>query len=151
MTNLYSLDTRAKLDAYGSKVLLVTENIQVSPVTGKDRAVALFHFNADFLNKSLTLVVGVYELDKNGEPINSKSLKPYEEMIIATNNVEVDVQTPGLDVVTEDDKVEGGIYMGEYDAYVYYTKNNDIRLWALFESIIKRSKTLGNHMEKEVI
>jgi hypothetical protein len=144
MINLYSLDTREKLDAYGQEALLVTEDISVSETTGNSRAITLFHFNADFLNKSLTLVVGVYELDANGEPINSKSLKPYEEMIVATNNVEVDVQTPGLDVVTEDDKVEGGIYMGEYDAYVYFTKNNDVRIWTLFESIIKRSKTLGN-------
>ncbi len=143
--NLYNFDTRAKLNAYGQEVLLVTEDISVSEVTGNNRAIALFHFNADFLAKSLTLVVGVYELDENGEPINSKSLKPYEESIVATNALEVDVEAEGFPIVTEDDKVEGGKYMGEYDAYVYYTKNSDIRLWDLFTSIIKRSKTLGNH------
>ena len=142
--NLYNFDTREKLDAYGQAVLLVTEDISVSEVTGNNRAIALFHFNADFLSKSLTLVVGVYELDAEGEPINSKSLKPYEEMIVATNALEVDLQTPGLDVITEEEKVPGGMYMGEYDAYIYFTKNNDIKLWDLFESIIKRSKTLGN-------
>lgn len=141
--NLYNFDTRAKLDEYGQKVLLVTDGIKKSEVTGNDRAIALFHFNADFLNKTLTLVVGVYELNEEGEPINSKSLKPYEEMIVATNGLEVDVQTPGLDVVTEEDKVEGGIYMGEYDAYIYITKNNPIELWTLFESIIKRSSKIN--------
>lgn len=144
MINLYNLDTKEKLDAYGQEALLVTEDISVSETTGNSRAIALFHFNADFLNKSLTLVVGVYELDANGEPINSKSLKPYEELIVATNDTEVDTQTPGLELITEEDKVEGGIYMGEYDAYVHFTKNNDVRIWDLFESIIKRSKTLGN-------
>ena len=144
MINLYSLDTKEKLDAYGQEALLVTEDISVSETTGNSRAIALFHFNADFLNKSLTLVVGVYEVDANGEPINSKSLKPYEETIIATNAVEVDIQTPEFVIVTEEDKVEGGTYMGEYDAYVHFTKNNDIRIWTLFESIIQRSKTLGN-------
>jgi hypothetical protein len=143
MTNLYSLDTREKLDDYGSKVLLVTEDIQVSPVTGKDRAVALFHFNANFQQQSITLVVGVYELDAQGEPIISQSLKPYEESIVATNGYMVDMQTPGLDVVKPEDMVEGGIYMGEYDAYIYITKNNPIQLWQLFESIIKRSTKIN--------
>ncbi len=143
MTNLYSLDTREKLDAYGSKVLLVTEDIQVSPVTGKDRAVALFHFNANFQQQSITLVVGVYELDAQGEPIISQSLKPYEESIVATNGYMVDMQTEGLEVVAQEDMVEGGVYMGEYDAYIYITKNNPIQLWQLFESIIKRSKKIN--------
>jgi hypothetical protein len=143
MTNLYSLDTRAKLNAYGSKVLLVTEDIEVSSVTGKDRAVALFHFNANFQQESITLVVGVYELDTQGEPIISQSLKPYEESIVATNGYMVDMQTEGLEVVAQEDMVEGGVYMGEYDAYIYITKNNPIQLWQLFESIIKRSKKIN--------
>jgi hypothetical protein len=144
MTNLYSLDTREKLDAYGSKVLLVTEDIDVSSVTGKNRAVALFHFNANFQQESITLVVGVYELDAQGEPIISQSLKPYEESIVATNGKQVDMQTPGLEIILEEDKVEGGIYMGEYDAYIYITKNNPIELWTLFESIIKRSSKINS-------
>ena len=141
--NLYSLDTRAKLDAYGQKVLLVTEDIQPSAVTGNDRAVALFHFNSNFLQESITLVVGVYELDENGEPINTKSLKPYEDTITATNEYVVDITDPELNVVDPEDMVEGVEYMGEYDAYIYITKNNPIQLWTLFESIIKKSKKIN--------
>jgi hypothetical protein len=141
--NLYNLDTRAKLDTYGQEVLLVTEDIQPSATTGKDRAVALFHFNSNFLQKSITLVVGVYELDENGEPINSKSLKPYEDTITATNEYMVDITDPELNIVDPEDMIEGVEYMGEYDAYIKYTKENSIQLWTLFESIIKRSKKIN--------
>jgi hypothetical protein len=141
--NLYNLDTRAKLDTYGQEVLLVTEDIQPSATTGKDRAVALFHFNSNFLQKSITLVVGVYELDENGEPINSKSLKPYEDTITATNEYMVDITDPELNIVDPEDMVEGIEYMGEYDAYIKYTKENSIQLWTLFKSIIKRSKKIN--------
>ena len=140
---LYSLDTRAKLDTYGQEVLLVTEDIQPSATTGKDRAVALFHFNSNFLQKTISLIVGVYELDENGEPINSKSLKPYEDIITATNEYMVDITDPDLNIIAPEDMVEGVNYMGEYDAYIYITKNNPIELWTLFESIIKRSKKIN--------
>ena len=141
--NLYNFDTREKLDAYGQAILVVTENIQKSSVTGNDRAVALFHFNADFLSKTITLVVGVYELNSNGEPIISKSLNPYEEMIVATNGKEVDMNSETLEVVKPDDKEENGFYMGEFDAYIFLTKNKEIKLWDLFKSIIVRSSTIN--------
>jgi hypothetical protein len=146
MPNLYSLNTRERLDAYGSKVLLVTEGIDPSPVTGNDRAVALFHFLANFLDESITLVVGVYELDSNGEPIISKSLVPYEDSLIATNTYIVDTYTPGLDIIAPEDMLEDqpeGRYMGEYDAYLKLTKENSIELWPLFESIIKKSSKIN--------
>jgi hypothetical protein len=91
-------------------------------------------------------VVGVYELDSNGEPINSKSLKPYEDTITATNSYIVDTYTPDLDIVSPEDILPDqpeGRYIGEFDAYVYYTKNNDIRLWTLFESIIKKNSKIN--------
>jgi hypothetical protein len=146
MPNLYSLDTREKLDAYGSKVLLVTEGIDPSLVTGNDRAVALFHFLANFLDESITLIVGVYELDANGEPIISKSLVPYEDSLVATNTYIVDTYTPGLDIIAPEDMLEDqpeGRYMGEYDAYLKLTKENSIELWPLFESIIKKSSKIN--------
>ena len=146
MSNLYSLDTREKLDTYGNKILLVTEGIDPSSVTGNDRAVALFHFLVNFLDESITLVVGVYELDANGEPINSKSLKPYEDTIVATNADIVDTYTPGLDIIAPEDILPDqpeGRYMGEYDAYIKLTKHNSVELWPLFESIIKKSSKIN--------
>ena len=146
MPNLYSLNTRERLDAYGSKVLLVTEGIDPSQITGNDRAVALFHFLANFLDESITLVVGVYELDANGEPIISKSLVPYEDSLVATNTYIVDTDTPGLDIIAPEDMLPDqpeGRYMGEYDAYLKLTKENSIELWPLFESIIKKSSKIN--------
>jgi len=146
MSNLYSLDTREKLDAYGNKILLVTEGIDPSSVTGNDRAVALFHFLVNFLDESITLVVGVYELDANGEPINSKSLKPYEDTIVATNTDMVDTYTPGLNIIAPEDILPDqpeGRYIGEYDAYIKLTKHNSVELWPLFESIIKKSSKIN--------
>ena len=143
--NLYNLDTKEKLNAYGQAVLVVTEGINPSEVTGNDRAIALFHFNANFLQQTLTLVVGVYELDANGEPIISKSLIPYEESIQGTNSEQVDMDSEELQVVTEDEKIEGGNYMGEFDAYVKITKENPVELWDLFASIIKKSKKINNN------
>jgi hypothetical protein len=140
--NIFDLNTKEKLDAYGDKFLVVTENIDPSPVTGFNRAVALLDFNVNLRNQTITLVVGVYELDEDGEPIISKSLKPYEETLVAHNGNTVDMQTEGLDIVQEDDKVENGIYMGEFDAYVYITKNNPVKLWDLFASVVTRSSSL---------
>jgi hypothetical protein len=132
------------LDAYEQAVLVVTEDIKPSETTGNSRAIVLFHFNANFLNKELVLVVGIYELDTNGELINS--LKPYEDTIVATNTDIVDTYTPGLDIIAPEnilpDQPEGR-YMGEYDAYIKLTKHNSVELWSLFESIIKKSSKIN--------
>lgn len=141
--NLFSIKTAADLQAYNQECLVVTEDINPSTVTGFSRAVALFHFNANFLLKELSLIVGVYEIDENGNPIHTKSLIPYEECIVANNSLEVNMLSPTLDVVKPEDKVSNGVYMGEYDAYVYITKNNPILLWDLFRNIIKGSRTIN--------
>jgi hypothetical protein len=37
-----------------------------------------------------------------------------------------------------------GRYMGEFDAYVKFTKDNSVELWPLFESIIKKSSKINS-------
>jgi hypothetical protein len=145
--NIYNFNTKAALDQWAIDCLVVTDGIAPSSVTGNNRAVALLHFLTNFLDKSITLVVGVYELDANGEPINSKPLKPYEDTIVATNADIVDTYTPGLPIVTPEDMLPDqpeGRYIGEFDAYVKFTKDNSVELWPLFESIIKKSSKINS-------
>jgi hypothetical protein len=139
--NIFDLNTKEKLDNYAAQVLVVTEGIDKSEITGFNRAVALLNFNADFRNKSITLVVGIYELDELGEPIISKSLKPYEEVIIANNGRLVDVET--FEIADENELDESKTYLGEYDAYIALTKSSSIKLWELFENVIKSSPNIN--------
>ena len=141
--NIFDLDTKEKLDAYAEKFLVVRgESITPSLVTGFNRAVALLDFNVNFRQKSITLVVGIYELDEIGNPIISKSLKPYEETIVATNGIEVDAQTMQI-VRSEEDKIEGRTYIGEFDAYLSLTKAGVVPLWDLFTSAITTSSLIN--------
>jgi hypothetical protein len=141
--NIFDLNTKEKLDAYGDNFLVIRgESISPAQVTGFDRAVVLLDFNANFRQKTITLVVGIYELDENGDPIISKSLKPYEDTIIATNGTEVDAETMEI-VRNEEDKVEGRTYIGEFDAYIYLTKSGAVPLWNLFSSAIITSSLIN--------
>lgn len=139
--NILELNTKEKLDEWKNNFLVVTDGINDSQTTGFKRAVALFDFNASFRDKNIQLVCGIYELDSDGNPIISKSLRPYEELIIATNSKEVDIET--MDVVPKEQQVSGKTYLGEFDAYVMLTKTSPVKLWELFESVIKRSSTIN--------
>lgn len=135
--NIYDFNTKADLDQWAIDCLVVKNGIAVSPVTGFNRAIALLLFNAEFIRKQIILYVGVFELDTLGNPITSKSLKPYEDMVIANNDQEVDIET--LVVTAKEDQDPNKTYMGEYDAYIYITKNNPVMIWDLFEAAIKNS------------
>lgn len=137
--NIFDLNTKEKLETYGKEFLVVTEGISPSELTGFSRAVALLDVNISLRTKTINLVLGVYELDKDGNPIISKSLRPYEEVLVASNSNRVDITTPNFDIVLEEDMVEDVDYVGEFDAYVYLTKNNPVMLWDLFNAVIKRS------------
>lgn len=135
--NIYDFNTKADLDQWAIDCLVVTDGISVSPVTGYSRAVALLQFNAEFNKSRIVLYVGVFELDIDGNPIRSKSLNPYEEMVIADNGQQVDIET--MVVTPIEDQDPNKVYMGEYDAYVYITKHNPVMIWDLFETAIKNS------------
>lgn len=135
--NINNFNTAADLQAWATKCLVVTNGISVSPVTGFNRAVALMQFNGYFNLGQIVLNVLVFELDSNGNPIKSRSLNPYEDLIIADNSQEVDIET--MVVTPKADQDPNKVYMGEYDAYVYLTKNNPVMIWSLFESSIKNS------------
>lgn len=135
--NIYNFNTKADLDQWAIDCLVVTDGIAPSPVTGYNRAIALLQFNAEFTKRQVVLYVGVFELDEQGNPIVSRSLKPYEEIVVADNGQEVDIET--LEITAQEDQDPNKTYMGEYDAYVYITKNNPVLIWDLFESAIKNS------------
>jgi hypothetical protein len=135
--NLYDFNTKADLDQWAIDCLVVRTGISVSPTTGYNRAVALIQFNAMFNLKQIHLNVGVFELDPQGNPIRSKSLIPYEELIIADNSQQVDIETMVITPIEDQDPNK--TYMGEYDAYVYITKNNPVQIWNLFEASIQNS------------
>jgi len=134
--DLYNFNTKADLDQWAIDCL-VTYNIATSPETGFNRAAALLRFHANFDREQIILYVGVFELDVNGNPIIGKSLVPYEEVIIANNDNQVDIETMVVTPIESQDPNK--IYMGEYDAYVYLTKNNSIMLWDLFKTSIENS------------
>jgi hypothetical protein len=135
--NIYNFNTKEALDQWAIDCLVVTDGITPSPITGYNRAVVLLQFNAEFLRKQIVLFVGVFELDADGNPIISKSLKPYEDMVIADNSQEIDIET--MAIVAKEDQDPNKTYMGEYDAYIYITKNNPVMIWDLFETAIKNS------------
>ena len=140
--NIYDLNTKEKLDAYGDKFLVVKEGISPSEVTGFNRAVALLDFNTNFRNQTIVLVVGIYELDVDGEPIITKSLKPYEDVIIGSNGTLVDIET--MEVLSnEDEKDSNKTYMGEFDAYLALTKQGPIHLWELLKNTITSSSKIN--------
>jgi hypothetical protein len=135
--NIYDFNTKADLDQWAIDCLVVTDGIVQSPITGYNRAIVLLQFNAEFISKQIVLYVGVFELDADGNPIVSKSLKPYEDMVIANNSQEIDIET--MVITAKEDQDPNKIYMGEYDAYIYLTKNNPVMIWDLFETSIKNS------------
>jgi hypothetical protein len=137
--NILSLDTKEKLEAWGQEFLLVTEGITPSSVTGFNRAVILTDFICDFRNKQIKLVTAVYELNSEGNPIISNSLKPYEQLLVAHNGNLVDATGAVVD-----NPEEGVSYMGEFDFYMALTKNNAIQLWEVFETIIKNSRVINS-------
>jgi hypothetical protein len=134
--NIYDFKTKADLDMWATASLVVYD-VSVSPDTGNNRAVALMQFNANFDQKEIVLNVGVFELDTQGNPKIGKSLIPYYDYIIASNAYEVDIET--MIITPIEDQDPNKTYMGEYDAYIYLTKNNSILIWDLFNSSIKNS------------
>jgi hypothetical protein len=135
--NIYNFNTKAALDQWAIDCLVVTDGIIPSPTTGYNRAIALLQFNAEFINRRIVLYVGVFELDTQGNPKIGKSLIPYYDYIIASNAYEVDIETMVITPIEDQDPNK--IYMGEYDAYIYITKNNPVMIWDLFETAIKNS------------
>ena len=142
MKTLNEIKTHADLIEWHEKYLVVRD-IEDNILTGNKRAVALFKFEVSLQFEEIKLIVGVYDLDENGNPISSKSVKPYEDIILATNHKQIDISDPNFEIVEKEDQIEGKTYIGEFDAYVYITKNNPIKLWDLFYSVIKKSKTIN--------
>lgn len=134
--NLTDFKTKQDLDNWGVEHL-TTYNIRVSPETGNNRAAVILNFHGNFTQRQISIHVGVFELDNNGDPIIGKGINPYEEVIIANNDSEVDIET--FQIVSKENQDPNKIYMGEYNAYVYYTKNNLVNMWGLFKNNIENS------------
>ena len=138
--NIRDLNTKEKLEEWGNKFLLLTgaDGITPSAVTNFPRAIVLLDFITNLRNKTITLVLGVYELDLDGNPIISQSLMPYEQTLIAHNGILVDQQGQ---VVIDPENPED--YIGEFDFFIHLTKNNPIQLWDIFSNIIVNSSVIN--------
>jgi hypothetical protein len=128
---LDDIKTKADLDAYAAKVLAVYSDpedpndfsIPRSVIRPNDKRVAiLLDFNISFRSERLEIIVGVYDLDSEGNPIYAKSLKPYEEVIEATEFSYVDIQTG--EVTAEEDMDPNKTYVPEFTFYLMYAKTN---------------------------
>lgn len=173
--NLYDIKTKEDLKDYADKKLVVYSDPldeQGNPIQGEftiprnplrpnsHRAAALLDVEISLRRDEVKLVVGVYDLDSNGDPIYANSIKPYETDIVATDFGFVD-PTTGL-VVEEADMdqelKEQGFYIPEFTFYLLYTKTNKmyvldnqtntyletvgVNLWQLFKRNISVSKKM---------
>ncbi|MCO5254216.1 MAG: hypothetical protein M9892_07635 [Bacteroidetes bacterium] len=129
--NINSIQTREELDQYANDYLVV--DIADNPITGNKRKAAFFGMNANILQQTISVHVGVFEIDSEGELINTKALKPYEELLTASNNMTVNPETG--------EPAKEGI--GEFDFFVLYTKTNSTNLWELFAQRIELSTKLN--------